>query len=475
VKPNMLIIIVDSLRADRASCYGYDRSTTPNIDRVAAEGCLFETAITAAPFSPASYASVFSGLYPHQHGVNGDTVRIWPDTWPRLPELMRQHGYSTFCITNNSFVTQATNTATGFDVFIDFRAPTRYERARDRVLHQIRKGIGDRLADALSSNAQQCSVKGDSAETVRRACALMEDSHRPFFGLLILMDPHTPYNKTRTSFSGRSSAVREFLRRRNYRTMWADLMAANTGLPTEMLAVARDLYDGEVLHADACVGKLMQWLRQQGLIDNTIIAVASDHGEAFGEHGVWGHGFSLNDCLTRVPLILRHPKYWRPGTRCPHLVQLHDLHPTCLSVAGNGTPHVDEYPTCLTQAGTPQWTGREVVFSQFPRQSKTLKFMHDRNPEHEPGVWNHAMWAVRSHDWRYVEYDNTHCELFDLSGDPNETESVHHKHPAVCDELRAQLQTHRLDRPCTPAAQDETMQAVDDVVAERLRALGYIE
>jgi hypothetical protein len=155
-------------------------------------------------------------------------------------------------------------------------------------------------------------------------------------------------------------------------------------------------------------------------------------------------------------------------------VQLHDLHSLCLSVAATGVPQIEEYPCCLTQANDPAWRARETVFSEFPRQSKTLAFMHDRSPRFAPGVWDCGMWAARSTGWRYIEYDNGQLELHNLRTDPGETTSIHEGHPEVCERFRAELEAHRNDQPYAPG-RDEAVQAVDEVVAERLRALGYIE
>ncbi len=474
MQPNILLIVVDSMRADHVSSYGYHRDTTPNFHRLADEGCLFETAITAAPFSPASYASIFSNLYPHQHGVNGDTVRVWPDAWPRLPELMKAQGYFTFCASNNSFVTPATNCARGFDWFMEIPRPVGLLRQYNRVIRRIRKHLGDGIANRLSTNRLDCLVKGDSVDTVRQIGRLFEQSDRPFFGFVILMDPHTPYNKCRTEYCGRIPSVRRFLRHRNERTMWAELMAANGRLTDVENGIVRDLYDAEIRHADACVGSLVTSLREKKLLDDTIVAVTSDHGEAFGEHGVWGHGFCLKDCLTRVPLVLRHPRYWSPGTRFPGLVQLHDLHDLCVSVAASGQPRVDDNPNCLTQASDLAWPGRSLVFSEFPRQSKTLRFMHDANPDFSPGVWDLNMWAVRSADWRFIEYSSGEAELYDLRRDPGETTSVHSEHPSVCERLRASLESHR-DNVAQVSATTQLPQELEDSVTERLRGLGYIE
>lgn len=473
-KPNILIVVIDSLRWDHVSCYGYGRTTTPNIDRLAEEGCLFETCIAAAPFSPASYASILSNLYPHQHGVNGDTVRIWPDTWPRLPELMKKQGYRTFCLSNNSFVSEAMNGARGFDVFADVREFDWFTRQRARVLGRVRKHAGEGLAKRLTSNRMHCMMKGDSFETAHRAVSLMTEDDGPVFGFVILMDPHTPYNRLRTEFCGATPAVRRFFRERNDRTMWAELMAEHSMLDHDEMAVVRDLYDAECKYADTCLGLMLDGLRAAGRLDNTIVAVASDHGEAFGERGVWGHGFCLDDCLTRVPLVVRHPDYWPAGIRCPGMVQLHDLHELCLSVAGTGSPRPERYAHCLTQASETAWPAREVAFSEFPRQSRTLEFMHGCNPEFAPGVWDYDMWSVRLSEWRFTDYGPAGCELYDLKSDSEDQDSVHDQHPDISGEMFAQIDAHRSGRQYEPAS-DGAGDEIDEAVAERLRALGYIE
>ena len=473
-RPNILIIVVDSLRADRASCYGYERETTPNIDRLAEEGCLFETAISAAPFSPASYASIFSNLYPHQHGVNGDTVRVWPDHWPRLSEHLQACGYETFCISSNSFVSQETNGARGFDSFTYARDDTWWTRQQLRILRRVRRYFGDRMAHRLTSNALHCIGKGNSLRMIHEAAVLVDKATKPVFGFLILMDPHTPYNRDRVEPDCDLAATRRFFRRHNSKTMWAELMADHAGLSVEELTVVRDLYDSETRYADACVGELIRFLRLSGRLDDTVLVVTADHGEAFGENGVWGHGFNLCDCLTRVPLIARCPRYWSPGRRSNALVQLHDLHELCLGVADTGTPDLARYPRCLTQADDPTWTGRTHAFSEFPYQSKTLAFMKQRNANFESGNWGAGMWAVRTPEWHYIEYENGACELYDLGADPYETRSVHESRTDHRDRLREVLAAHKADRPHEPATAVAT-DDVEEVVLERLRSLGYIE
>lgn len=475
-KPNILIIVVDSLRADHVSCYGYHRETTPNIDRLAAEGCLFETAITAAPFSPASYASLFSNLYPHQHGVDGDMVRVWPDCFVRLAEKMKAEGYFTFGVSNNDFVGTRCGATEGFEKYIDAWGPSWPLRQQRRAVRAGRKYLGERAARWLESNRAQCVVKGNSTRTVRLARDLIRTRGEcPFFGFLVLMDPHAPYDRRRRDFLQWSKGAAAFFRRINSGNVWVKAMATGAIPESWYVPIAKDCYDSEIRFADRCIGELCDWLRRRGILDETVIVVTSDHGEAFGEHGVWGHGFCLNDCLTRVPLVVRCPSYWAAGQRSRALVQLHDVHELCLSVSVDGTPRPGEFRYCLTHGTDPQWSGREMAFSEFSVQTQTLRLMAKLNPALEPGRWGQPMWAVRTSEWRYIEYGSETAELYDLIADPDETECVLSEHPTIADRLRRQLERHRCDYATGEPPPSTAGMEVDDVVVQRLRDLGYVE
>ena len=474
-KPNILIVFIDSLRADHAGCYGYKRPTTPYLDRLATEGCLFETCITAAPFSPASYASVFSNLYPHQHGVNGDTIRMWPDHWKRLPERMKEHGYFTFGVSNNSFVSAEMNSTRGFDSFVGPRTPW-LTRQFGRVYRNVTRVAGEHIADLFDSHRILAESKGDSMSAIRRAADFANQAaDRPFFGLVILMDPHALYHPARTHFVRDRAAARSFLKRINGRQMWAKVMAGVKTLSDADLQTAFDFYDGETHHADQALGTLVDSLQRRNLLDNTLLVVAADHGESFGEQGVWGHGFTLTDCQTRVPLILRHPGYFPAGSRSNALVQLHDVHDTFLSLAADGRPCVGEHPHCLTQAVDPHWPGRDAAFSEFPVQTGTLAFMSRLNPTADWGNWARPMWSVRTPKWRYIQYDGGGEELFDLHCDPGERTSVHECHAEVCNELHRRLAAHRTDSVSSVERAAVEEPAINAAVLDRLRALGYMD
>jgi arylsulfatase A-like enzyme len=477
-KPNILIIVVDSMRKDHVSCYGYPRLTTPNIDQLAAKGCIFEKAITAAPFSPASYASLFSDLYPYQHGVNGDTVRVWPDHFPRLAEYMKSQGYFTFGISNNDFVSRKTNATRGFDYYEDVWNPDFFLRAHQKAIRGVNKYIGYGWSRYLHTNRLQCSAKGDSLRSAKLAASIIQhNNEQPFFGFLVLMDPHAPYNRNRRQFVSRNKTANRFLRDFNDGKMWTNCMANHADPPEEYLQFALDFYDSEIHYADAGIGYIYKQLQALNLLEDTIVVVTADHGEGFGEQGVYGHGFSLCDALTRVPLIIHGPRYWRPGSRYTGLVQLHDVHQLCCSVANDGTPHAELYPYCLTQAADNRWPGREAAFSEFPLQTGTLKMFHNINPDFKTEHWDKPMWSVRTAHWRYIEYEGGDCELFDLIRNPKEKISVETSYPAVVEEMKSLLAVHK--RGYTPQSEyvsaKSNEQDLDAVALERLRALGYIE
>ena len=367
----------------------------------------------------------------------------------------------------------------GFDTFIG-PDDTWLLRQQNRLLRHAKRTFGESFARNLEIQRILATEKGDSAVATAHATRLIESSNKPFFGFVVLMDPHAMYHPARREFCGDSTALSQFLREINGRQMYASIMARGGSLAPRLRQTAVDMYDAEVKHADRFVGRLVDCLARRDQLDNTFLVICADHGEGFGEHGVWGHGFALHEFMTRVPLIVRHPATFEPGSRSNALVQLHALHDTCLHLSGglqsSDSSHkagFDESDSLLRVADS-TWNGSEFVFSEFPMQSGTLAMMHRLNPNFEPGRWASDMWSVRSSQWRLIEYDNGERELYDLVSDPHETNSVHEKYAEKCGELSEHLRAHRQDRP-TKSSNPDAPEQVDEAVLDRLRALGYID
>jgi arylsulfatase A-like enzyme/tetratricopeptide (TPR) repeat protein len=280
--PNLLLITIDTVRADRLGCYGSADAATPNLDRIAGEGALFEKAIAVAPITLPSHVSLFTGQYPPRHGVrlNGD-FRL-PGAGTTLAEHLATEGYTTAAVVAAYVLSADFGIAQGFETYDEPR--------EDREITP--------QGDALQHYA---IVERPASEVTDAALELLDGRlETPFFLWLHYYDPHGDYT------------------------------------PPEPFAsrFADSPYDGEIAYVDAQLGRLFDALRASGRLDRTLVAITSDHGECLGEHGENTHGLFVYDAALRVPLLLRFPARVPAGTRSDHLVAGVDLAPTLLELLG---------------------------------------------------------------------------------------------------------------------------------------------
>jgi arylsulfatase A-like enzyme len=321
--PNVLLVSVDTLRADHLSSYGYARPTTPHLDALAARGVLFEAAQSTSSWTLPAHASLLTGRYPAFHGLE-DEGAVLPAGLPTLAERFRELGYATFAVVAHVYVGREFGIDRGFDTFDDslLEGGTRNPKAEevvDRVLEQL-------------------DAAGD----------------RPFFGFVHLFDPHWDYAppppwNTRFTDPGYTGPVDGTLRSLS---PWS---GPDRTLPAADLAFALALYDGEVAYVDAQIGRLLGALAARGQLDRTVVAVTADHGEEFEEHGRLGHGHSLYGEVLRVPLILAgHPRL-PAGERRREPVSLVDVAATLLELAGGAPPAGSQGTSLLAaaEAGRP--------------------------------------------------------------------------------------------------------------------------
>ena len=275
-RDNLLLVTLDTTRADRLGCYGHAGARTRHLDRLASEGVRFATVISPAPVTLPAHASLFTGLYPFAHGVRNNGNFYLPDRFPTLATLLKAQGYRTAAFVSAFVLDRRYGLARGFDEYDD-----RMEGAAPQIVSLEAERRGDRTALAL---------------------ARWIESHprgQPFFVWLHLYDPHEPYRPP----------------------------------PPFRELFAHDPYDGEVAFVDAAVASILDKLAAHGLLDRTLVAVTADHGESLGEHGEETHSMFVYEAAIRVPLIL-----WRPG-RLPtgvveEPVNLTDLAPTLLDLLG---------------------------------------------------------------------------------------------------------------------------------------------
>lgn len=291
--PSLIVISVDTLRADRLGAYDYPAARTPIADRLAKEGVTFDYAIAPVPRTTPALGSMFTGLWPHEHGAREVHDRIRHGEL--VAEVLQKHGFHTSAVTANPAAGRRQGFARGFDEF------------------------------------DQLRVTDDASVVTDHAIALLEEAQEdePLFLWVHYFDPHSPYRAPkawRTGPQAKCKALRKFKKgqwRSNFR-----------GVSEKALPDCSRAYDAEIAFTDSEVGRLMKALRSADRLDNAIVVFTSDHGENFGEWGSYfGHGVNVHDAAIRVPLIVAGAGIAK-SERVATPIGLHDLAPTLLALAG---------------------------------------------------------------------------------------------------------------------------------------------
>ncbi len=320
--PNVLIVILDTVRAMSMGLYGAPRSNTPTLEALARQGALFEHAHAAAPWTLPSHASLLTGRYPHELSAN--YLVPLDGSAPMLGEILERHGYATGAVVANlHYAGWESGLGRGFLHFDDSDVSLRQVLMNALVLQTdlargVLQGVRHRspveVLRALahwqwSSDSRYLGYARRSAPTVNnRFLSWVDGLHgRPFMALLNYFDAHAPYRPGMT-FAGTYDS---------------------SGVHRDV-----DAYEESIAFLDGQLGALFQSLRDRGLLDNTIVVVASDHGEQFGGHGLWDHGNSVYPQVAWIPLILRYPARVPPGVRVRTAVSLCDVSATVLELLG---------------------------------------------------------------------------------------------------------------------------------------------
>lgn len=436
----VILISIDTLRADHVGCLGYDRPTTPHIDALAGEGALFERVYASSPWTLPSHVSMLTGLHGPGHQVDRDDERMDPEL-VTLADRLRAAGYETGAFTGGGFVSAAYGFSKGFDS---------YDESAGGVHHQ------------------------DSAARVGRAAVEWLERHRnrDFFLFLHTYQPHSPYacpppHKTMflddDSLFGHADLVGHLGGKANlYRP-----------LPEAERKNLIDLYDGEIRYTDdLLVGPLIDKLRRLGLYDRCLIVITSDHGEEFFEHGGWGHGHSLYEEALRVPLVVKFPGGRFAGERRGSAVNLVDILPTVCGVLG------------IESEGSPL-DGRSLIPVLEGKETADRDFMAELAGNllnsHVPGrsavnrgldklILNQRLTPDDLEFFTFPPPVTDAIELFDLENDPEEVQNLVHQRRELSQRL-----IKRIREIYAAAGERGTGRAeVDDALREQLKALGYI-
>jgi arylsulfatase A-like enzyme len=465
-RPNIVLVVLDSVRAANCSAYGYERSTTPHLERLAEQGALFEQATSVGCWTLPVHASLFTGMYPSRHGVTVSAEALSADV-PTLAERLSLAGYRTACFSNNAYISSASGMTRGFEHVDDIWRVTHprgvsLPRLSQRIKALERRGpflrplVGalrraKRLRETWRAwRSSRDSGAGYTNARIRDWLNASEDE-RPFFIFVNYMETHEPYLPpypfNRRFVSGRFNpwrVVRSAGRR-------DEILAQNGRRRSEDLEILEGLYDGTIAYADERVRELTDVLAEGAEPDATLVAVTSDHGDAFGEHGHLGHRLTLYEELLRVPLVIRFPRLFAPGSRVSTPASLGDLYPTIVEAAGLDVGDASDF--------------RSLGGRIEPRPI----IAENTGPKSIGGLESRT---YRDGDMKLLWRADGKHELYDLRSDPTERRSLATDDPvatrALVERLEAWHQTMKEDRLASGDAD------YDEETLERLRGLGYV-
>ena len=424
-KPNIILIVIDTLRADHLGCFGYHRNTSPNIDAFAAESVLFTKAVCTAPWTTPSIASIMTSCYSSTLGMSGPPKPI-PPQFPCLAEVLGQNGYTTFGLVSHLYAAGRLGFARGFDAFDE------------------------------SFMAGHHAVSSSSV-TGRALTFLKQERRKPFFAFLHYFDPHYNYvlHSKYDFYPDYKGDVTSGDDIKSLRGRIGDLSADDLGY-------LQALYDSEVAHTDEHVGRLLEEIKKLGLYDNSIIIITSDHGEELGERGHIGHRIKLYQEMIHVPLMIKPPG--APAKVFDRYVSLLDLAPTILKCVDLSMPDgIEGVPIDLTTLDhfADRAVFSETNWSQYVDsvifKGQKLIYYRKRDPEFEKPLLKTAE------------------QFYDLSKDPGEEKILTAEPVDIERSIRGlllkwfnRISKNRSPRPQTgkPLFNEEEM--------KKLKSLGYV-
>ncbi|HSE42774.1 MAG TPA: sulfatase [Acidobacteriota bacterium] len=424
--PNIVLITIDTLRSDHCTPYGYKRDTTPFMSTLAQQGSLFENVYAPMPTTGPSHSTMFTSRYPLSHGVvkNG---YVLPKEEVTIAEILQQNGYTTAAVVSSFALNSKFGLNQGFSFYDEEFIGKNPSMRTDRWQGIEVEGLFDRRAKETTATALKW---------------LKSQGNKPFFLWIHYFDPHGPYDPP-------ERYKKKFLSALN-----SDQEPQHT----------YDMYDGEIAYTDTEIQKVIKYIDDQGMDEDTLLIVTADHGEGLGQHNHMHHGLFVYEEAVRVPLVIRWPGKIPAGLRIRDRVELLDLPPTILEITG-------------VPAKTAGYQGRSMKSLLKPdavqRQSRPIFFQRRlyETENYKGHVVKGEKLGVLLDQWKYIEaLKEQSVELYDLKNDPGELTNVSRDHPDQVKQLSLLIQEWR--KKYGKGSYNQKMSEED---IEALRSLGYVQ
>jgi arylsulfatase A-like enzyme len=457
--PNIILITIDTLRADHLHCYGYQRIQTTEIDRIAEEGVLFENAISHIGSTGPSHSSILTSQYPRSHMVLRNGYPLSTEL-VLLPEILKDHGYLTAAFVSSAALAKRMGFDQGFDFFVetyDDGLLTLVDQTRKLMLSELVFStsiyqIFERILPKLPAQTDAASVNSFLLPWLR------EHRNNSFFLWLHYYDPHEPFTPPPpydTMYWEKNREVTKL----QYSTQFMDIFRNQHNLTPDEIERVISLYDGEVTFVDCAIGEVMRELEALGIRDNSFLIVTADHGEQLYEHHrAIGHFLFLYEPIVHVPLIFSYPGVLPAGMRMESLVQSIDIAPTILEAI-----HV---PVHKNFEGVSLYGMMKSRWDQGNRRF-TFSEVFSLDTEYDTKV-------IRSNKWKLFDYHNEkkNPELFRIDIDRKECNNVYEDNETYR-MLNSELEMWNRRFPQVNAVTFPPP-VIDKEIQQRLNSLGYI-
>lgn len=384
-RPNIIIIVMDTARDDHLSCYGYEKETTPQLEKLVESSRIFHNAYTPGGWTPPAHASLFTGLYSTAHKVTQENWTMSKKLLT-LAEVLSGEGYNTLGIVENPMLSKPYNFHQGFQNY--------YE-----------------------SWKRKKKFKGNKSLFPFREHLKSKKEDKPFFCFINFIAPHSPYNPPQefydTFLTDKSISLEA--------NHWVDYYIDKINFSPAEFQHLNELYDAEILYTDFLIGEIIDLLKNHNLWENTLFIVTSDHGENIGDHGLVDHVFSLHESIIKIPLIIHYPKLFSPGSEDHSPTQLVDIFPTVLSAVGLKKKDFFFQGIDLTK----NRSADRLIFSEYYYPKQVLK----KYPAHirqgqKLEKYRRRLRAVIDGDYKLIWGSDGVHQLYNIKESPDEKKNL---------------------------------------------------